>query len=310
MLSLSWGTGEAPWHEASPLPGSRVLYISNEQTGDRLDRICQRLAGQDERDGETYDTRFFGWQTRLAIVAKDHRDARVLRTLDEPGMNALRGVLARERDSGDGFGFLILDSLSRLKPLGLEEADNDNMPVWLDQLADLAVEFGIYILLLHHTPHEMRHEARAAARGASAIGAVTQVQMLLEVKDDRHRSLSVDGNEVFQRTHIFQVAQPDETPGSIQRFEKVGEQVGAEPRPDLRGYVERGERVSQSDLARRMTGQDGKPSGAANDRARRAIEHAVSEGWGTIEAASGRSTLFRRFPDPGVERALEVEPNP
>lgn len=220
VIAKAWAEGASPWPGATPLPGSRVLIVSREQPASRIDDLMRRL------DHYCNPADWDLWPDRTMIVGRDlPEEARALLYIDENGLQALRAALQSAKESEDPVGLLVLDSLSRLKPASIEESDNDGMSQWLDELEKIALDFGVYVLLIHHQGHAgdgSRAEARSAGRGASAIGAVPSATLLLErvgKHKPRQRRLKVDGNFVLEAELIFDVADESSSkPGEIHFF--------------------------------------------------------------------------------------------
>ncbi|MCZ7618801.1 MAG: AAA family ATPase [Myxococcota bacterium] len=257
-----WGQGLKPWTGAPELPGTRALVISREQPVTRIDATLRRLA----RYAGTGDE----WADRVSIVARDRElsaDARRLLTLDTAGLSLLRDALGSAREAGDPFGFVLLDSLSRLKPPAIEERDNDAITAWLDALEEIASSCGVWLVLIHHVGHMTdagRGEARSAGRGASSLAAVAQVTMLFErvPKSPRLRRIEADGNAILPAEHFFEVAGADADPGAIHFFRPSDPLGGHDPHA-LLGR----EALSLTALAWRIAGKEPatgrKPPGSA-----------------------------------------------
>jgi hypothetical protein len=261
-LAQAWAEAGQPWASARPLPGGRVLVISREQPLARVDATLRRLAlHSGRRDSVT-------WENRMSLVARDSElpaEAKRLLTLDEAGLAMLRGGLDRARADGDPYTLAIFDSLSRLKPAGLEERDNDGMSAWLDELAEIALEFKLYLVLIHHVGHSSdpnRSDARGAGRGASSISAVAQAIWLFErdATDPHVRRVQVDGNAILPAELHFEVADGTAEPGSINYFRRsdpLAQYVAADVmQPD--------EVLSLSALALRLGERDGKEGAKAS----------------------------------------------
>jgi len=199
-LARAWALGVRPWPGAPSLPGTRVLVLSHEQPVKRLDDVLRRLQ-EHAKDGAE------GWEDRVVLLGRDQdlpKVGRSLLTLNAESVAEIRAALLAAREAGDPFGLLVLDSLSRLLPPGIPENDNPEMSAWLDALEDLAIEAGIWVVLVHHVGHSDapgRSEARSAGRGASSIGAVAQVTFLFErvPEEPNRRRLKIDGNAVLPR---------------------------------------------------------------------------------------------------------------
>jgi hypothetical protein len=252
-LARAWCQRIAPWPDAPELPGPRSLVISREQPVSRLYgtlRRLQILAGHRSIDAMIDNIVIVGRDPELRPV-----DRRLL-TLDEDGLSMLRGGLQQAQRDGNPFGLLVLDSLSRLRPPGVEENDNDAMTAWLDRLEEIAVEFGVYILLIHHVGHSTdtsRQEARSAGRGASAIAAVAQATWLLErvPGSPNQRLLKVDGNAILPTEITFEVCGDDAEPGSINYFRPI-DPIDAY---EIDKLLDPSEEISTSALAWRIEGK-------------------------------------------------------
>jgi hypothetical protein len=278
-IAKAWCEGTSPWPGAPALPGTRTLVVSREQPVRRLESLMRRL--DHYSDPANRDS----WPDRVLVVARDRDlsdEANSLLCLDERGINALRKRLQDEVKAGDPIGFIVLDSLSRLKPLGVEEIDNDGMSQWLDALEQISLEFQVYVLLIHHQGHTgggARGEARSAARGASAIGAVASVSMLLErVKgNSRQRRLSVDGSFVMEADLTFNVADESAAAGAIHYFRLTDPYAVYDPTVLIPVSG-----ISKNELAWKVSGQTRtkgkKPPGSAGRLADQLAKKWVSEG--------------------------------
>jgi hypothetical protein len=293
-IVVRWALGFAPWDGAPTLPGSGVFIISREQPLVRIDSLLRRF-GRSE-----------SWESSVFIVGRDPELATPLRpllTLDSKGLSLLRQVLDEAKAAGDPIGLVVLDSLSRLKPSGVEENDNDRMSEWLDWLEEIAVEFNVYVLLIHHKGHARdgsRSDAKSAGRGASAIGAVALGLLLLErVKGKpRHRRLKVEGGYVLKDEIELEVASEDDHPEKILYFKPTDSLAEYDPR----NYIAPGEGISTNELAWRLAKQPKKPGknppGAATKLAGRLRDRWVSEGRIEVEdGGPGQSKLIRLKPD-------------
>ena len=305
-LTRAWCQGIRPWRGTPALPASRALVISLEQPVRRLDQVLRRLSvfsdcGSIEK-----------WTDKLAIVARD-RDLRPeekrLLTLDDAGLAGLSELLRQAQRNGDPFGFVVLDSLSRLKPRDVEESDNDGMAHWLDRLEDIAVECGVYIILIHHVGHTAeagRREARSAPRGASAIAAVPQVLWLLERVSGsaNQRLLKVDGNAILPDEITFEVCGEEAEAGSIHYFQQI-DPLDAHDIDDL---LEPDEEITTSGLAWRTCGKRPKKPKERPPGAAQKIASALRRKWDRerlIEAfdGPGGAKMIRRRNHAEVERA-------
>src|SRR5262249_30529204 len=138
----------APWPGAQPLDVGDVgvaVIEAEEPAVDTL-RTLDSLARLAPRDRS--------WEARLLLFARDPLlDGGVapLLRLDSDGLALLRRLAS-------GCGLVVLDSLSRLKPPGVEERDNDHMTRLLDELQRIASEASCYLLLLHHEGHADRDD--------------------------------------------------------------------------------------------------------------------------------------------------------
>jgi hypothetical protein len=294
MLARAWVAGVRPWPGTGKLPGSRALVISREQPVGRLDQTLRRLAGHSE-DGSMDQ-----WTDRISLVARDRElgpTGRRLLTLDEDGLSLLQSVLLAARDQDDPFGLVVLDSLSRLKPPGIEEMDNDGMSHWLDRIEKIAIESDTYVILIHHAGHTTlanRREARSSPRGASSIAAVAQVLWLLEqTSNPRHRRLKVDGNAILSTEITLQVCGDDAEAGSLDYFRPINPLDGY----DIDRLLDPSEEITSSRLAWRIAGKEPEKSG---DRPPGAA----------AQTAAGLRNLWERnglivvFPGPGNAKMI------
>jgi len=272
-IARAWALAAPPWRGTPALPGSRVLVLSREQPVTRLDAVLRRLQ---EHAGDGLE----GWEDRIVLLGRDRELSKVgrsLLTLHTPSVAELRAALLAAREMGDPFGLVVLDSLSRLLPPGLNENDNAEISAWLDALEAIAVEVGVWVLLVHHvgyTDAPGRGEARSAGRGASAIGACAQVTLLLErvQGEANRRRLAVDGNAVLPRELHFDTAPEEAEPGTVLFFHQADLLADY----DLDTLLPIGEPVSLSELAWRVSGKTRtpgkKPPGSAQRDARLLVQ--------------------------------------
>jgi replicative DNA helicase len=285
-IARAWGLGIAPWPGARALPGSRVLVVSREQSATRIDTTMRRLDAYAEDDSRDE------YAERVVVVARDAElpaAGRSLFSLDERGMGALRAVLAAAAAEGDPIGLVVLDSLSRLLPPGLNEIDNTEMSRWLDALAALAVETGTYVVVIHHVGHSSdpsRADARTAPRGASAIVACAQVVLLLErTEDPRTRRLIADGNSILRSETTYRVCGDDAEPGSIYQWTPVDPLAEYDP-AELVGSSA----ISTSVLAWRLAGREPQRAGDRPPGEAMALAARLRELWarqGRVELLDG-----------------------
>ncbi|MCH8084136.1 MAG: AAA family ATPase [Myxococcales bacterium] len=261
-VGQSWSCGVEPWEGAPRLPGSPVLFISREQSVRRIDRRARVLDTQNSRITRQ------AWTDRLLIVARDRDLPRALcplLRLDEKGLPLLRQLLQQAKDDGDPIGLVVLDSLSRLKPAGMSESDNDDMADWLDELHGMSEETDAYFLLIHHKGHVERDGDRGAGRGASAIDAVAQATWDLRrvPGEQAFRELRVYGNGVDDSTRTFRVA-PDCDPGKVMFWRLEGPDDAMKPEDHLTP----GEAITTEDLAWKLSGKIRSATGSNGRRAR------------------------------------------
>lgn len=304
MLARAWVAGVRPWPGAGKLPGSRALVISREQTVGRLDQTLCRLAKHSE-DG-SMDL----WTDRISLVARDRElgpTERRLLTLDDDGLALLQSVLLAARDQDDPFGLVVLDSLSRLKPSGIEEMDNDAMSRWLDRIEEIAAP-GTYVILIHHAGHTTetnRMEARSAPRGASSIGAVAQALWLLErTSNPNHRRLKVDGNAILPTEITLEVCSGEAEAGTVNYFQPINPLDAF----DIDHLLDRSETISTSILAWRVAEKEPEKSGDRPPGAAAKTAAALRTKWERerlIEVFDGphRAKMMRRRSHAEVERA-------
>ena len=261
-IAQCWGCGVEPWEGASRLPGTRALFISREQNVRRIDRRARVLDTQNARiKRET-------WSDRLLLVARDPdlpRELRPLLRMDEHGLPLLRQLLQQAKDDGDPIGLVVLDSLSRLKPAGMSESDNDDMAGWLDELHGMSEEMGAYFLLVHHKGHVEREGDRGAGRGASAIDAVAQATWDLRHVPGQQafRELRAYGNGIDDSTRTFRVA-PESDPGKVLFWRLEGPDDAIKPEDHLTP----GEAITTEDLAWKLSGKIRPATGPDDKRAR------------------------------------------
>jgi replicative DNA helicase len=301
-VARDWCLGVKPWPGAPELPGTRALVISREQTAKRLDAVLLRLSVFADRDGRET------WTERLPIVARDAqlpREARAMLTLDSSGLATLRRGLTHAREIGDPYGLVVLDSLSRLKPPGVDEDKSDSMAPWLDQIEDIAVGAGVYVLLIHHQGHTSdpaRSEARSAGRGSSAIQAVAHGAWLLErvPADPRQRLLKVDGNNVLAHELTLEVCGETAEPGTVHYFRPVDPLDSL----DIDDFIPPGGQATTSAIAWGVMGQDPdpekRPSGPAQKTAGGLMSRWERDGLGeTTRGPRGSRVFHRNLAGPG-----------
>jgi len=253
FIAQRWALGIPPWEGGRPLPGSRVLIVSREQGIVHIDGLLRRF-------GESLDP---VWEDRVHIIARDEQLAPPLApllTLDDEGIERFDSLLREARDAGDPIGLVILDSLSRLKPPNVEENLNDQMSPWLDRLDGIAQEQDAHLILIHHEGHGREHaprEPRSAGRGASAIGAVSAVQMLIDRvrKNPRQRIVRSEGNFILGGEMVFSVCDPEDPPNAIRFFHPVDPFASYHPGD----YLKPREPISTNQLAWALSKKPPKP---------------------------------------------------
>ena len=274
-IGLAWSLGLSPWRGAPAFDGSRVLILSAEQPARKCVRVLHRV-GRSSGFGELSD-----WKDRITVVARRAKTSPVEQSLlkfDESGLAGLRTELRAACGRGDPYGLIVADSLSRMKPAGSKLNDNDDMVVVLDELAQIATEFGVYVLLVHHDGHNADRQGKAidGVRGASVIRDVPQVLMAVSkvTGNPRQRRIEVAGNEVADLAEVFDVANVDEPEGEINRFVPTGNAV-----LDLDEIFCHGP-LGLTDFGRKALGwAAGKaPSGHAKETAKKLLESFVDQG--------------------------------
>jgi hypothetical protein len=293
-LAMSWAQGVAPWEGAPEFPGTRALVISAEQSLSRVDWACRSL------DLFAYRGSRETWTDNLTIVARDRdltpTERRLLR-LDDSGRGLLRQVLLQAKEKGEPFGFVVLDSLSRLKPHDLEESNPDHQTQFLEPLQELAEESGAYFWLIHHQGHAERTNPVTAGRGGSSQGAVYQVALQLErdSRNPRHRILRVAGNALLDSEQTFEVASEKAEPGAINYFRPIDPM--AELVDSIDDLIEVGETINNSELGRRIDGKtEGAPSGQASTKAKYLRQRWQKDGLVSVnEGGSGKATTITRI---------------
>jgi len=294
-LAQAWACGVSPWGNAPALPGTRSLVISAEQPAERIDSTLRRMD-----TGSAAVTRD-EWTDRVTLIARDpdlSRGAAQMLTLDGTGRAVLRKCLLSAQECENPFGFVVLDSLSRLTPDGFDENDNSQMTAWLAPLQEIAEESGAYLICIHHVGHaEGRGEARIAGRGASALGAVAQAIWLLEnvPEDPRHRKLHVQGNAISEARRQFAVCGEENEPGDI-LYWRLADPLGGYELDDL---IAESEELSTTALAWRVQGElPSKGKSPQANHQRRATQ--LRESWlqrGLIQTFEGPrgSKMLRRL---------------
>lgn len=218
-LAVAAAAGVPPWHGAGEqfvrLLGGRVLFLSAEQSAERVARTVARIAA-------TLGITDNAWHKRFALLARDSWLPREgasmlrLRSTDEAGgIPRLRRLLADAQAEEDPIRLVAIDSLSRTKPEGAEENDNTAMSDWLGELATLSMDFHAYIVVIHHYGHEKKR-----ARGASSLAAVAQATITFD-RIDRHprrRRLRVVGNAIPEHSVDFDVASSAEPERNVSYF--------------------------------------------------------------------------------------------
>jgi RecA-family ATPase len=247
FMAQAWGCESSPWEGAPALPGSRALILSAEQPVERIDATLRRM--DVPHDQITRDK----WSERVTILARDPelpKSAARMFTLDDTGRALLRQSLLRAKREGDPYGLVVLDSLSRLAPDGMDENSNMEATAFLAPLQELAEELGVYIIMIHHVGHAGRGDAVSAGRGASAIAAVAQAVWLLSKADSnpRQRTLKIEGNAVSEASLAFEVAGEENEPGAILYWKPV------DPLDvyDVTELLADAEEINTTELARRI----------------------------------------------------------
>ena len=293
-LANSFRMGRAPWPGAPKLPRTRVCIVSPEQEAERILGTIRRLE-EGLAAGEVSAEQL---QENLVVFARDTElpvEGRQLLTLDDRGIELLRKGLLSAVRAGVPFGLLVLDSLSRLIPDDVDENSSADMSRWLGKLEELAIDAGVYIILIHHVGHargSRSRDARSAPRGSSAIAAVAQALWSFDRDGPGRRVLRVDGNAVPKATFHFRVAPADADPTAIHFFELED----AEPIDAPEKYLQPGEEVSQTELAWRILGSarvpKRQPSGHAQTRAKALSEAWQAEGLVNIRRGKGGAVLL------------------
>jgi hypothetical protein len=289
-IAACWAQGIAPWPGAPKLPGTRAAILAVEQSFATVSRTLNRVTetsgvGSTEAWVERMD--FLGaFDTkRDADDPYDPAAAAELRVLDERGLACLEQHLRDRRDLGDPIGFLVLDSLVRLKPKHLSENSADDMSAWLGELQRIALEHKVWIVLLHHVSHGNRSGAASSARGSTEIGGVAQVSLKLERSPNRprQRALIVEGNEIEQDKLLFDVCAPDAGESRIDFFRPVA--ADQEPGDDcpILAAVPFAGAASTSKVAREVFGDVRKCS---RDRVEKALQ--AHQRAGRVRRAGGR----------------------
>ena len=278
-LALCWATGASPWDRAPCLPGGRALVVSREQNVTRLDRRARELdtcaASKIGRDA---------WTRKVSMVARDPEldsSLRPLLQLDAAGVARLDEVLTASHEAGEPYRFVLLDSLSRLKPPGTEENDNDAMSAFLDALQELAERHGAWIVLIHHAGKGESRGTRQAPRGASAIDAVAQGTWVMEDGDlPFQRKVKIHGNALQERTLEFTVSNETD-PGKV-LFWRIEEPGAGHVVED---YLAPGDRVTVPELARLLFENDHQ---RARVQAKRVAQRWHQGGVATFEESEGK----------------------
>lgn len=296
-IALAWCQGVAPWPGAPQLPGSRALFLSAEQSAYRVADLAARL------------TRSTGigsceaWKDRFLIAAAADNE-----TADSAGLVSCSGALLRELRVGepgapggldllrealltaanaDPIGLVVLDSLSRLKPALVNENDAGDMTAWLDELAALAVDLGVYIVLIHHSGLSNRSDPTTKARGSSAIGAVAQVNLGFDrvAGDPSKRRLTAAGNMILAGTTVFRV-----TDAGDERIDFFRPAEGSLTDEVLAALAEANEPSSVVALATAITSKK-EPGGHFRGRLRHVLSHLVEQG--QVEATGGKRSKYQ-----------------
>jgi hypothetical protein len=221
--------------------------LSAEQPVERIDATLRRM------DVPHNQITREKWSDRVTILARDPelpKSAARMFTLDDTGRALLRQSLLRAKREGDPYGLVVLDSLSRLAPDGMDENSNMEATAFLAPLQELAEELGVYIIMIHHVGHAGRGDAVGSGRGASAIAAVAQAVWLLSKADSnpRQRTLKVEGNAVSEASLAFEVAGEENEPGAILYWKPV------DPLDvyDVTELLADAEEINTTELARRI----------------------------------------------------------
>ena len=204
------------------------------------------------------------------------------------------------REAGDPIGFVVLDSLSRLKPPEVDENDNDGLTAWLDALEAIAFEEGAHIILIHHQGHSRQGRktpAQSAPRGASAIAAVVAVLLVLDKPaKKRRRSVRVEGNFLTGSETTFEVAPESAEASEILYFRPVDPLAAHDPEMLLGPEGE----ISTNGLAWKLSGkerQPGKnPPGAATTLAGELRKSWKAKGLVTVEKGPRNALMIKLVP--------------
>jgi hypothetical protein len=303
-LASAWAQGLAPWSGTPNLQGTRAVYISAEQTVQRLERMLRRIT-KSSRLGSVE-----GWTERVSLIGRASADLpgvvqeviSALQRLDRKNLQLLRAALEEHDRQGDPVGLLVLDSLSRLKPPEISENDADEMTEWLGQLQALAADLGVYVLLIHHTGHANRAGAVSAPRGSSAISAVAQVVMKLDIpsSNPRQRRLQIEGNEIEQDLLTFNVCDPDDAEGRINYFRpdrSLEDEINeAMPIGEAFSIKKLSEQIHQLRTGEDLKAADKAVSGTLRKKVTEVLERSIEAGF-VERVGTGPRSQFRRLKD-------------
>lgn len=289
-LALCFAKGESPWEGAPDLPRSFVTILSAEQPAIRIDQTLRQLEPFTPRPD------IARWTENVTILGRDSElaaRARRMMSLDRTARAMLRAALQRDRERGRPCKLLIADSLSRLAPPGIDENSAGEMTDFLQPLQELAEDFGLWLILVHHQGHATdpsRLDAIGAGRGSSAISAVTPVALNVAhvPNEPRRRSLRVSGNDVPGGLLTFDVSRDGTPEDAVLFFEKIESSLLEK----IDEYMTPGESITQSELAYRLRGvapeqRTKRPDGRAQARAKKVAEEWARAGLVTIERHMG-----------------------
>jgi hypothetical protein len=298
-LAMSRAAGVAPWEFAPQPEAGRVLYLSPDESVERVVRRMRQLSTfHPARLLEQYIE-------RIEVLGPDRdTDSRALGLcrFDREGLRALRYRLEHASDfEGQPFAEVYFDSWNDFRPAGMSENDNGAAGEIGMTLEALAVETGTAIHGSHHAVRvrfevgEEPMDPRDLGRGASALAAKARaVTGLYEVKGmPRFRTLRMRTNLGAEPKLVeLEVAGEKSGPQDILYF-RAHDPIAAFPPSE---YVQEGEAITTNELARRLAGleQDDatEPTGEIKRRASRLREAWLERDLVRVVPGPNRSKLI------------------
>jgi hypothetical protein len=292
-IAMARAAGVAPWQGAPELEAGRTLIVSPDEPVEQIARQIKRLMWN-HPGGRTFD--YFAQIAVLGLDSSIPMDALSGLRFHEDGF-----ALLDELVTGGSFDALVIDAYGDMLPLGESEQENETASRVGGSLEALAVSRRIPVDLIHHVGKlggraTAEVDVRDLGRGASALAAKARTVFTFEEVDgfSNHRRIRTRTNLTRSPAPLdLLVTDRNDASTGIEFFRPV-DPATAWPIADVFPDVP-SDWISSSELARRLTGKPGTPTGPASTMA--ATVRGIWAGAGLIETRSGakRSIEMRRI---------------